>query len=147
VDLVAFAIASAVIPGALGGAFWELAVCALLFAVVSGVARPVVSYLACPVVVLTVLPAWVFLNSVIVWATVAIARMLGLGIEARGIVPIVLIACVVGAGRVIAALAAHGAQPWYEFYAARARFREMNQARMWYREQLDSARSAERTTR
>jgi uncharacterized membrane protein YvlD (DUF360 family) len=140
VDLVAFALAAAVIPGVLGGAFWELAVCALLFAVVSGVVSPLVPYLTCPVVLLTVPPTWVLLNSVVVWFTVAIARMLGLGIEPRGIVPIVLVACVVGAGRMIAAQAAHAAQPWYAFYAARRRFREMDQARTWYKEQLGSDR-------
>jgi uncharacterized membrane protein YvlD (DUF360 family) len=147
VDLVVFAIAAAVIPGVLSGAFWELVVCALLFAVVSGVVRPLVPYLTCPVVLLTVPPAWVLLNSLVVWAAVTIARMLGLGIEARGIVPIVLIACVVGAGRMIAALAAHAAQPWYGVYAARKRFREMDRARIWYRKQLDSGRPAEGTTR
>jgi GT2 family glycosyltransferase/uncharacterized membrane protein YvlD (DUF360 family) len=105
-DSSAFAVAAMVLPGFRIPILGELIGCALVFAAVRALGRPVVPYLSLPVVLLAVPVMLLLVASGQVWVTVLVARGLGAGIETSGVLSIVSVACGISAIRVIAAAAA-----------------------------------------
>jgi uncharacterized membrane protein YvlD (DUF360 family) len=106
VDAGTFVFGAMLVPGLRIPVYGELVACALVFAVVTGLARPLVPYLTFPVVLLALAPMLILLNSALVGLTVLAGRAMGLGIEVSGVRSIILVACMIGAVRIIAAVAA-----------------------------------------
>lgn len=89
--------AVALVPGIEHRGPWtSLLIVALVFGLVNAVVRPIIYFLTCPLVVLT-LGLFVFvLNGLMLWITGAISDGLGLGFTVDGFVPAILGALVVG---------------------------------------------------
>jgi len=89
--------AVALVPGITYRGHWAgLLMVALVFGVVNAVIRPVLFFLTCPLVLLT-LGLFVFvLNGLMLLLTAAIAGALGVGFGVAGLIPAVLGALVVG---------------------------------------------------
>jgi hypothetical protein len=143
VDVLAFVLGAVSAPGIVVLSASDLAACALLFAVVSLAVRLLTPYVIFPVVLVTLMPAFLLVNGGLVWGIVLAGRALGLGIGVTGAIPVFLVAFVIGVVRLTAAVVACSVWPLYEAYVARSDYKKMDRARMWYREQLDWRRASD----
>jgi GT2 family glycosyltransferase/uncharacterized membrane protein YvlD (DUF360 family) len=142
-DAGAFMLGAMLVPGFQTSAPWGLVACALVFAAVSAMVRPLVPYLTCPVVLVTLAPALLLLNTGVAWVIVMMGRTVDLGIETPGAIPLLLVACVIGAARLSAAGVVRSVEAWYEGYPARARNGETKPVLMLYTEQVDAGRASD----
>lgn len=96
-NAVALWVAVLLIPGiAYAGGAWGLLGVAVVFGVVNAIIRPILKFLTCPLVVLT-LGLFVFvLNGLMLWLTSRLAIALGIGFEVHGFWAAVLGAVIVG---------------------------------------------------
>lgn len=137
-DLGGFVLGAVLVPGFVVLAPWGLVACGLLFAAVSAAARPLVPYVTCSIVLVTLVPALLLVNSGVVWGTVLVGRKLGLGVGISGPIPVLLVACVIGAVRLTAAAVSRSVSQRYEFYAARAQYVRIGRVQMRYKQELNN---------
>ena len=69
---------------------------ALVFGLLNALVRPILAWLTCPLIVLTLGLFLLVLNGVMLWLTAALSERLGLGFTVDGFVPAFLGALVVG---------------------------------------------------
>jgi putative membrane protein len=78
------------------GPWLNLLVVALVFGVVNAVVRPILVYLSCPIIVLTLGLFMFVLNALMLWLTGALSGALGIAFDVRGFVPALIGGLVVG---------------------------------------------------
>lgn len=78
------------------GPWLHLLVVALVFGVVNALVRPILVYLSCPIIVLTLGLFMLVLNALMLWLTGALSGALGIAFEVRGFLPAFLGGLVVG---------------------------------------------------
>jgi putative membrane protein len=69
---------------------------ALLFGVVNAIVRPILVYLSCPLIVLTLGLFMLVLNALMLWLTGAFSGALGIAFDVRGFLPALIGGIVVG---------------------------------------------------
>jgi putative membrane protein len=78
------------------GPWLNLLVVTLVFGVVNAVVRPILVYLSCPIIVLTLGLFMFVLNALMLWLTGALSGALGIAFDVRGFVPALIGGLVVG---------------------------------------------------
>jgi putative membrane protein len=78
------------------GPLWHLLIVALVFGVVNAVVRPILLYLSCPLVVLTLGLFMLVLNALMLWLTGALSGALGIAFHVTGFLPAFIGGLVVG---------------------------------------------------
>jgi putative membrane protein len=78
------------------GPWYGLLGVALVFGLVNAVIRPILLYLTCPLVLLTLGLFVLVLNALMLWLTAALAGALGIGFHVAGFLPALLGGLVVG---------------------------------------------------
>jgi hypothetical protein len=146
-DLVGFFVGAMVVPGVLIAGALDLMVCAVLFAVLSAAVLPLTPYVVCPVVLATLAPALLLVNSGLVWGAVRVGQSLGLGVAFSGVIAVLLVAGVIGAIRVAAAAATRAIWKQRLLRAAHAEYSKMGHTRVWYRDELNRRRGLEGASR
>jgi putative membrane protein len=86
-----------IVPGIEHTGPWEhLLIVALVFGVVNAVVRPILVYLSCPLIVLTLGLFMLVLNAIMLWLTGALSGAIGIAFDVRGFLPALLGGLVVG---------------------------------------------------
>jgi putative membrane protein len=97
VTAAALWVAVLLVPGIEHAGPWEhLLVVALVFGLVNAVVRPILVYLSCPLIVLTLGLFMFVLNALMLWLTGYVSGALGIAFDVRGFVPALLGGVVVG---------------------------------------------------
>lgn len=78
------------------GPWWHLLLVALVFGVVNAVVRPILLYLSCPLIVLTLGLFMLVLNALMLWLTGALSAALGIAFAVHGFLPALIGGFVVG---------------------------------------------------
>jgi putative membrane protein len=94
---VALWVAVLLVPGIeYAGPWWHLLLVALVFGVVNAVVRPILLYLSCPLIVLTLGLFMLVLNALMLWLTGALSGALGIAFDVHGFLPAFVGGLVVG---------------------------------------------------
>jgi putative membrane protein len=78
------------------GPWLNLLLVALVFGLVNALVRPILVYLSCPIIVLTLGLFMLVLNGLMLWLTGALSGALGIAFEVRGFLPAFIGGLVVG---------------------------------------------------
>jgi putative membrane protein len=90
-------VAVLIVPGIdYTGPWLHLLIVALVFGVVNAVVRPILVYLSCPLIVLTLGLFMLVLNALMLWLTATFSGALGIAFDVRGFVPAFIGGLVVG---------------------------------------------------
>lgn len=90
-------VAVLLVPGIdFAGPWWHLLLVALVFGVVNAVVRPILLYLSCPLIVLTLGFFLLVLNALMLWLTGTLSGALGISFDVQGFLPAFIGGLVVG---------------------------------------------------
>lgn len=87
INAVALGVAAWAIDGINYGGVTDLLLVALIFGLVNALVKPVVSFLTCPLVALTLGLFIIVINALMLWLTGSVARLLGLDFSVTGFLP------------------------------------------------------------